>query len=100
MRLAIAASFLVIGVAGAMAAASDFEVQSSNVPGYKPGQALAKGAAVSVPDGGKITLIDRTGSAVRTKDCVGKYDGPIEGCPSKGVRDGKGTSGATRGVTR
>lgn len=100
MRLVVASCLVVTFAAGASAAGGDFEVQSSNVPAYKSGQALAKGSAVSVPDGGKITLIDRTGSAVRTKDCVGKYDGPIEACPSKGVRDGKGTSGATRGVTR
>lgn len=100
MRLVIAFCLVTIFAVSGVAAAGDFEVQSSNVPGFTPGQALAKGAAVSVPDGGKITLIDRTGSAVRTKDCVGKYDGPIEACPAKSARDGKGTSGATRGLTR
>ena len=55
MRLVVASCLLVAFAAGASAASGDFEVQSSNVPAYKSGQALAKGSSVSVPDGGKIT---------------------------------------------
>jgi hypothetical protein len=95
---------LVLTVAASAAfAASDFEVMSSNVPAYPAKAQLSKGTRISVPDGGELSFIDRTGGAMATRKCAGKYEGPIEKCNSKtsqGGSDSPAATGATRGIKK
>jgi hypothetical protein len=95
---------LVLTVAASAAfAASDFEVTNSNVQAYPAKSQLSKGTRISVPEGGEINLIDRTGGAIATRKCSGKYDGPIEKCHSKtshGGSDSPAATGATRGIRK
>jgi hypothetical protein len=90
-------------VASAAFAASDFEVTSSNVPAYPAKSQLSKGTRISVPDGGELSFIDRTGGAIATRKCAGKYEGPVEKCHSKtsqGGSDSPAATGATRGIKK
>ena len=90
-------------VATAALAASDFEVTSSNVPAYPAKSQLSKGTRISVPDGGELSFIDRTGGAIATRKCAGKYEGPVEKCHSKtsqGGSDSPAATGATRGIKK
>ena len=82
----------------AQAAPNDFEVQASAGGGPKIGDKFEKGARLSLPAGASVTLLDRTGTAVRTRQCGGAYDGPVELCtPPKGGA-GPAVGGATRGI--
>ena len=93
------AAVLLIGSA-VLAAPNDFEVQASDVPAHPVGQKLEKGAKIVLPEGGKVTLIDRTGGAIRTRECGGKYEGPVEQCKPPGGRGTSKTPGGTRGPTQ
>lgn len=92
----------VLSTAGAPAAqASDFEIDTSNVASLKAGDKMAKGTNVVLPDGGKITLIDRSSGSPKQRVCVGKFEGLIEACPATPAGGSPRVSpGATRGVTR
>ena len=85
-----------------VAAPDDFEIQSSsNAPAHPVGQKLAKGAKLTLPENSQISFFDRTasGSPV-TRNCGGKYDGPIDSCrPAAGGKSAT-TPGATRGAVR
>lgn len=82
----------------AQAAPNDFEVQASAGAGPKIGDKFEKGARLVLPAGATVTLLDRTGTAVRTRQCGGAYDGPVELCtPPKGGA-GPAVGGATRGI--
>jgi len=100
MRFAMTVLLVAVAAWPAGAAPNDFEVLLSNVPAYSPKQAIEKGTGISVPEGGEITFLDRTRGSVVTRKCSGKYDGPVESCPTRAGRDGSSTTGATRGVTR
>jgi len=82
MRLAVALCLVIAWRAIAHAAPADFEVQASNVTAHPIGQKLNSGAKLVLPKGGTVTLIDRTGATLKTRGCVGKYDGPVENCTS------------------
>lgn len=99
MRVALAAVLVTLALP-ASAAPNDFEILLSNVPAYSAKQTMEKGTSISVPEGGEITFLDRTRGSVVTRKCSGKYDGPVESCPTRAGRDGPSTTGATRGVTR
>ena len=71
------------GALVAQAAKSDFTVEASTAPGLKGGQALAKGALIDLPVNAEITLIDRTGSKVVQRVCVGAYKGAVEACTGR-----------------
>lgn len=89
----------VVQVGGARA--NDYVVDTSNVPAYKPEDKIAKGTRIVVPDGGKLTLIDRTGPSPKQRACAGKYEGPIDACPAQAAGAApKFSPGATRGATR
>lgn len=100
MRSMMALGALTLMPAASIAAPNDFEVQASNVTALKVGDVFAKGARLGVPAGGLVTLIDRTGGAVRTRDCAGIYDGPVERCPPATSNPGKSVGGGTRGGVR
>jgi hypothetical protein len=84
------------------ASPNDFEIQSvKNTTSFAEGQVFSKGAAISIPDGASITLIDRTGPIVRSRTCVGRYDGPIDICTKAAIGSGpKAVPGGTRGISR
>src|SRR5262245_45226009 len=68
-----------------------FEVQSARgAPALIKGEKFAPGAWIAVPAGASVTLIDRTGKTIATRECVGEYAGPVERCPAPGAK------GATR----
>lgn len=91
---------LVLMPPASIAAPNDFEVQASNVTVLKVGDLFEKGARLGVPAGGLVTLIDRTGGSVRTRECAGVYNGPIENCPPAPSNPGKSVGGGTRGGVR
>jgi hypothetical protein len=99
MRMAIAGALLLLGISGAWAAPNDFQVQSvSGVPDLKVGAMLERGTQVSIPEGGRVVLIERTGRAIRARECGGPHTGPIEACPKPaGSGTGHMTPGGTRG---
>jgi hypothetical protein len=97
MRKLLGAMLVLLGVASATAAPNDFEVMSSNVAAHPPGQKLAKGSKLTVPVGGKVILIDRTGGSISTKECTGTFDGPVEKCSAQGPATSPMTGGGTRG---
>jgi hypothetical protein len=83
----------------ARAAPNDFEVQASNVAALKVGATLERGARIVVPTGGAMTLIDRTGGAVRTRECAGRYQGPVGQCPMPSATEAtRTTPGGVRGA--
>jgi hypothetical protein len=100
--LYIAAVYWAWSVPTADAAPNDFEIQAvKNTTIFTEGQAFSKGAEISIPDGASITLIDRTGPIVRSRTCVGRYDGPIEICTKATISNGtKAVPGGTRGVNK
>ncbi|MBO0764817.1 MAG: hypothetical protein J2P50_09555 [Hyphomicrobiaceae bacterium] len=80
------------------AAADDYEIQASSAPAHPVGQKLSKGSHIVLPEGATIRFIDRTksGGAV-TRQCRGKYEGPIENCKPSSKRLSPTSPGATRG---
>lgn len=82
----------------ARAAPNDFEVQASAGAGPKIGEKFEKGARLVLPAGATVTLLDRTGTAVRTRQCGGVYDGPVEQCTAPKSGTGPAVGGATRGI--
>ena len=84
----------------ASAAVEDFEVQSSNLATHKPGDKMAKGTIIALPDGATLAVIDRTGAAIVIRECKGKYDGPIETCSGKANGRAGVIPGGTRGGIR
>jgi hypothetical protein len=100
MRSMMALGALALMPPASIAAPNDFEVQASNVTALKVGDVFEKGAKLGVPAGGIVTLIDRTGGSVRTRDCAGVYEGPIENCPPAPSNPGKSVGGGTRGGVR
>lgn len=100
MRSMMAFGVLTLMPPASIAAPNDFEIQASNVTALKVGAVFEKGVRLGVPAGGLVTLIDRTGGAVRTRDCAGVYEGPIESCPPAPSNPGKSVGGGTRGGVR
>ena len=102
-RRALAAGVAALTGAGAAAAAAaapnDFEIQASNVAALKVGATFERGAAIAIPPGGSITLIDRTGASLRTRQCAGRYEGPVDKCPPPPAGGtSRTTPGGARGV--
>ncbi len=100
MRMTLVIAALLAGVPAAQAAADDFEILSSNVAVLKPGDKFEKGAKLNLPDGAKVTYIDRTGGAAQMRECGGRYEGPIELCIAKPSGPARTAPGATRGIIR
>ena len=85
----------------AKAKENDFEVQASNVADIKVGAKFDGWSRLVLPAGGAVTLIDRTGSTVKTRECVGAYDGPVERCVAASPTGAaKSFGGGTRGGLR
>ena len=99
--MALVPAGIALAASVACAAPNDFEVQDSNVDTIKIGTTFEKGARLVVPEKHTITLIDRTGAAIRTRECAGRYEGPIEQCPAPAAsRPSREGPGATRGAVR
>lgn len=83
MRSTVLASLMAMGLAvaasGAAFAAGDLEVTETNVATVKLSQTYGLTDGVDLPDGGKITLLDKT--TQKSLICAGPYKGPIGDCP-------------------
>lgn len=103
MRTIIIGSLLLLlGISATIATPNDFEVQTAvNVPTIGKHDIFSSGTKIIVPEGGTLTLIDRTGKSLRTRICAGKYEGPIEKCPMPQTESGRTTTaGGTRGQNK
>jgi hypothetical protein len=100
--LCFAAVYWAWSAPAADASPNDFEIQAvKNTTIFAEGQLFSKGAEISIPDGASITLIDRTGPIVRSRTCVGTYDGPIDVCTKAAISSGtKAVPGGTRGINK
>ena len=97
--LALAAAGLIAGAA--QAAPNDFEVIASNAAAVKVGDKFEKGARLVLPAGSAVTLADRTGAAIKTRDCGGAYNGPVELCTATaGSGPAPAVGGGTRGIAK
>ena len=97
---AILTSTLLLSSIPASGAVEEFEVQSSSLATHKPGDKMAKGTIIALPDGATLAIIDRTGTAAVVRECKGKYDGPIETCSGKANGRAGMIPGGTRGGIR
>ena len=98
MKILIAIALMLAAMAAEAVAANEFEVQSSSVPAFKAGDKISTGTKLTLPEGAKITIIDRTGAAAVMRECQGKYDGPIEKCPAHAGGAPPTIGAGTRGV--
>ena len=98
MRATLAATLVLLGASIALAAPNDFEVMTSNVAAHPAGQKLPKGSTLTIPAGGKVILIDRTGGAISTKECTGSFSGPVERCSAQRGSSAPVVGGGTRGA--
>lgn len=83
MRVTIRASLMALGLAmaasGIAFAAGELEVTETTIATIKLNQTLGLTDAVDLPDGGKVTLLDKT--TQKSYVCAGPYKGPIGDCP-------------------
>lgn len=97
-RLWIALGALGVPAASTSAFGADFEIQTVRNAKFEEGQTFTKGDRLVLPNGASITLSDRTGPIVRSRTCIGPYDGAIDLCTKAMIGRNKAVSGAARGV--
>ena len=98
MRAILGTAVALLGASVAVAAPNDYEVMRSNVPAHPAGQKLPTGSTLTIPAGGKVILIDRTGGSISTRECAGSYSGPIEKCSAQRPATPPVVGGGVRGV--
>ncbi len=75
LRLSVAA-LATAALLNSAPALADYEVIESTVAGLPRGAAVAEGAAIAIPEGGRVKLL-RTGEGT-THDLEGPYQGTVE----------------------
>jgi hypothetical protein len=75
MALPAVAVLAFLAMSGHPACAAEAVIVASTAPGFVPGQVVADGAPLTVPDGASAFLLLSSGRTVRIK---GPYDGPLD----------------------
>src|SRR5262245_10510217 len=84
MRTKLAIALIVSVILPALAQVQGYEIMTSNVAAYPVGTVLSASDRIVLPEGAQLTLLYRKGEAAETRQCGGRYEGPIEACKASG----------------